>query len=174
MSRLATSRTNQDDRGAAIVEFALISGILIMLLLGTISAGLTISHNISLNNGAREAARFGATLPVDSDISSWLGNVADVAEQATNGDLGDATPGQSICVAYVYPNGADAHDQTVSITETSGVRSTNVGTSCFADGRPATERRVQISLQRQSDIETGIFSHELTLNATAIVRFDRG
>ncbi len=85
MSRLATSRTNQDDRGAAIVEFALISGILIMLLLGTISAGLTISHNISLNNGAREAARFGATLPVDSDIPSWLGNVADVAEQATNG-----------------------------------------------------------------------------------------
>ena len=162
-----------DDRGATLIEFALLSTILVTLLLGTVSVGLSLNRNVSLNAGASESARFGATLPVEGDISSWLEAVADVAKDAASGDLNDSVPGQSICVAYVYPNGADANDRTVSLTETSGSRTTSVGTPCFTDSRPGTERRVQIALQRESEVETGVFSRDVDLGASAVVRFER-
>ena len=79
--------------------------VLVMLLLGTLTAGLAYNRNNSLNNGARESARYGATLPVNDDLAGWLFDVADVARDSTGGNLEAGVPGQQICVAYVYPRG---------------------------------------------------------------------
>ena len=82
-----TDTTEQHERGASLVEFALVLPILAAFLLGTLSAGLAYNRNNSLNNAARESARYAATLPVDGSMSAWLTSVAAVAESAASGDL---------------------------------------------------------------------------------------
>lgn len=168
-----TDTTEQHERGASLVEFALVLPILAAFLLGTLSAGLAYNRNNSLNNAARESARYAATLPVDGSMSAWLTSVAAVAESAASGDLDDGVAGQYVCVAYVHPNGTDADDQTTRLTETAGVQSTAVGSTCFTDGRPDSERRVQIQVQRDTDIEVVLFSSTVTLDGESVVRFER-
>ena len=170
---LATGAPTRE-RGAALVEMALVMPVLMVLLVGMVTAGIAYDRNNSLNNGARESARFGATLPVTSTLSSWLNDVANVAVESASGVLDSSAPGQQVCVAYVYPDGTSSADQTTRIIELSGVRAVTIGSTCFADGRPNSERRVQVTLQRKTDIEAIVFSSTVTLNAQSVTRFERG
>ena len=163
--------TDRTDRGASMVEFALLAPILVVMLLGTITMGLSFNRLNSLNNGARESARYAATLPGGDDLSGWLNAVADVAGSSSN--IGAGTDGQQICVAYVFPDGSETHDQTVAVVETNGTRTLAPGTTCFDDGRPSSERRVQITVERTTNIETGVFSTDITLDARSVARYER-
>ena len=58
-ARWATGRC-QDDRGAAVVEFALVGPLLFTLLMGIIDFGVGLTNEISVHQGVREAARQGA------------------------------------------------------------------------------------------------------------------
>ena len=66
--RLAVSHVHRCDlrfrarrqRGASVVEFAIVLPLLLMFLLGVIDFGSTLSNQISVRQGAREAARQGA------------------------------------------------------------------------------------------------------------------
>jgi len=51
-------RRHREERGAAAVEFALVVPILIVVVLGIVNLGFVLAQQISLNNGARQAARF--------------------------------------------------------------------------------------------------------------------
>jgi Flp pilus assembly protein TadG len=42
------------------VEFALVFPLLVMLLFGIITAGISFAHSLGLTNAVREGARFGA------------------------------------------------------------------------------------------------------------------
>jgi Flp pilus assembly protein TadG len=54
-----TSTRSRDDRGATVVEFALLAPLFIMLVFGVISFGLVFAQQLGLSNGARQAARAG-------------------------------------------------------------------------------------------------------------------
>lgn len=161
------------ERGALLVEFALLAPLLIMLLLGTITMGMDYNRSISLNNSAREAARYGATLPIEGDLQGWLNSIADVARDASAGDLAAGAPGQRICVAYVYPDGTETHDRTMRLVETAGARQLLAGGTCFNDGRGPDERRVQITVERDMQATTGLWSSSGDLTAQSVVRFER-
>jgi Flp pilus assembly protein TadG len=69
-----TSRVRrQRDRGAAAVEFALVSPLLFMLLFGVIDYGLYMADVLSVQQGVSDAARE-ATLSVSSVAASWPGS----------------------------------------------------------------------------------------------------
>lgn len=51
-------RGHREERGVAAVEFALVVPILIVVVLGIVNLGFVLAQQISLNNGARQAARF--------------------------------------------------------------------------------------------------------------------
>jgi hypothetical protein len=73
-----TPRRTRTDKGAVALEFALILPVLAILLLGTVSAGITYSHGIGLSNAVREGARFGATTgtsPSPLTPASWNSTV---------------------------------------------------------------------------------------------------
>ncbi len=59
-------RRNSDDRGAAVVEFALVLPVLIILLLGMVEFARVFNVQISLSNAAREGAR---TMAIENDAT---------------------------------------------------------------------------------------------------------
>ena len=156
------------ERGAALVEMALVLPLLLMLLLGIVSAGIAYNHQLSLTHAAREAGRYGATLPVEPDIGSWLAAVEARAVEAATGSLGAGNP--SVCVAYVHPNGAVPSDQTAKIEN--GLVTSGSGATCFDDGRPNDERRVQVRVERDVDFNALVFQTILRLDSEGVNRFE--
>ena len=51
------SRTRRDDRGAAMVEFAIVLPVLLLILLGIIEFGRAYNTQVSIQAAAREGAR---------------------------------------------------------------------------------------------------------------------
>jgi Flp pilus assembly protein TadG len=147
---------------------ALVLPLLLMLLLGIVSAGIAYNHQLSLTHAAREAARYGATLPVEGTMGDWLNDVEDRAIEAATGSLSAGTPGLYICVAYVHPNGVAANDQTAAMVN----GAVSSGATCFSDGRPADERRVQVEVRRQTDFNAFVFNTTITLDSEAVNRFE--
>ena len=161
------------DRGAALIELAFALPLLMMLILGMASAGIAFNHQLALTHSAREGGRYAATLPVTNFVSmnAWLDAVAlGVLDDAT-GSLGPGVPGHFICVAFVHPNGVAPTDQTNSRTDSGGppIYASN---PCFADGRPAAERRVQVVVGRDTDFNALFFSSTLGLGSEAVNRFE--
>lgn len=77
-----------EDRGAALIEMALVLPLLLMLLVGIFAAarGWQV-HNV-LDHAAREAARHGATLdPWDADVAKGVGLAEIQAASVPTGTL---------------------------------------------------------------------------------------
>lgn len=167
------SNMGSNDRGAALVELAFALPLLLILILGMVSAGVAFNHQLALTHSAREGGRHAATLPVTNfgSMDAWLDAVAvGVVDDAT-GSLGPGIPGHFVCVAYVHPDGVVATDQTRRRIDNGGAPSYD-GAACFADGRPDGERRVQIAVARDTDFNALVFSSTLTLDAQAVSRFE--
>lgn len=169
-----TDRSRLDDRGASVIEFAIVLPLLVMLLFGIITGGQAYNLNNSMNNGGREAARYASTRAVDGNMAGFLNAVADTARDSTSGAMDATVPGQRICVAYVFPDGTAAVDRTTRLVEIAGARTITVGTPCRTDGRPSYERRIQVVLQRDAELEAVVYSQTLNLETTSITRYERG
>jgi Flp pilus assembly protein TadG len=78
LSHSALKRHEQGQRGAAMVEFAIILPLLILLLFGIIEFGLLLFNKQVITNASREGARYGIVARVpryaDSDIESVVNN----------------------------------------------------------------------------------------------------
>lgn len=62
------------DKGQAAAELALLLPLLLLILLGCLDVGRAFSVWLTLTNGAREGARYGASFPVNS-IDANVGNI---------------------------------------------------------------------------------------------------
>jgi len=69
-----TNRRLRDQRGAAVVEFALIVPILVMLVFGIVDFGWAMNRDTLVNNAAREGAREGSLNPVQADVVASVRN----------------------------------------------------------------------------------------------------
>jgi Flp pilus assembly protein TadG len=163
----------EHERGAVLVEGAFLITLLFSLLLGTVTAGIAFSQKTSLQTASREASRFGATLPVNGDMTKYLNEVLEVAKAAAGNDLEASAAGQEICIAYVYPKGTTAADRTTRIVESGGVKGSITAAMCFDDGRPDDERRVQVVTGRVSTIQAAVFSVDVNLSSPSSARFER-
>lgn len=184
-----------DERGAAIVELAIVVPLLFALIFGMFSGGLAYNRKLTLTNAVREGSRYGATLAVAqartqptpactlaSDMQCWLDQVADITQQAAEGELGSSASAREICVAYVHPDGvtASADDKNHKLLRTFSAPdafSTDPGSAtpantCFLDGRPDGERRVQVTAQRDGKLEYLVSSSNLTLSSKSVTRFE--
>ena len=63
------------NRGQALVEFALVLPIALLILLGILQFGFLFSGQIGVINAVRETARYGSTSPINTNS----GNVATTA-----------------------------------------------------------------------------------------------
>lgn len=73
-------RNNEKQKGQAIVEFALLVPVLLILLCGIIEVGFLISDQLLTMHGSREGARYGAVIVADyEDDYDWM--ISDYVEQ---------------------------------------------------------------------------------------------
>lgn len=126
MSR-STHRRCRGERGGALIEFAIILPLLVMLVFGMLSGGIVMDRRASVNHGTREAARYGATVPLEQfgTPDAWADHIQAVAVERSSGVL-DA---EDVCVALM--NGATLEASTD-------------GAACIS-GDIDTGRRVQVT-----------------------------
>lgn len=173
------------DAGASAVEFALLMPIFIMLTFGTLSGGIAFWHHIELTQGARDAARLGATFPIstvdpapagEKSIGDWLTMVATVAATesglASLPDVDAAGSGAFICVAYV----AAADDPIPTSRQIAGISRpsdglASAGEGCFADD--LTEGRVQVLVRRDAELNAVLFNSDLELRTHSSILYER-
>lgn len=165
-----TSRARRD-KGVALVEFALILPLFMMLMLGMFTGGIAYNRKLAMTNASREAARFGATLSVAGagGMTAWLDRVAEVAVGSAEGEMDVGVPGRSVCVAYVHPSGTPAVSRRMQTGSGAAVYSAQ---SCYTDGQTASVPRVQVVLGRTSTMQAMVFSRELNLVSRTVVRFE--
>jgi len=156
------------ERGAALVEFVLLVPLFLILLLGLVSTGIVFNHKLDLVHSAREAARYGAALPVlqctptaNCGGKTWAQLVQSIAAQRSDGDV---TAGQ-VCVALVKGASGTPIDSTFT-TQSDGTR-------CFDDGNADTGTRVQVRIVRANDsINAAFLKIPITLTTTASSKFE--
>lgn len=92
----------RDDRGAAAVEFALVSIPLLMLLIGIVTYGQVFLRQNSLTNAARIGART-AAIEVAANRS---GAIADAQTAAAAATVMPTVAASSVTISSVYWNGS--------------------------------------------------------------------
>lgn len=160
----------RDDRGAVAVEFALVLPVLMTIVLGVVTGGMVLNRQLSVSHAAREAARYGAVLPVDEcqpvtacGGSTWADLVRLVAVQRAGSDVTAA----QVCVALVEGPGAAPVALGTGHTTAGGT------TACYADGSTDTGTRVQVRIARGDRIELFGASVPVTINSSATARAER-
>lgn len=88
------SPRHESERGAALVEFALILPVIVSLLLGLVTGGLAYNKKIALTDAVRGAARYGATL---NDSPTFATSVRDRLVELSATEL----TGSNVCVELV-------------------------------------------------------------------------
>ena len=148
-------RRGAGDRGAALVEFALILPLLAMLVFGMLTGGIVMNKRLSVTHATREAARYGATVPIDQfgTPDAWAGHVRDVAVERSGGVLTAA----QICVALM--------DGAV-------VEASTGGAACIADDIN-TGHRVQVTATLPDQELNGIIVRvPITVESDATAKYE--
>lgn len=157
------------DRGAVLVEFALLLPLFMSLVLGIFSGGLMLSHKMSLTQAAREAARYGATVPQNQCSAScgrypnWASLVQAIAVQRSDGEL----TASGTCVALVSGSGSAPVPVSSDFTTDSG------GKACFADNSADAGLRVQVRTTKPDSMEWFFGSTNVTLSAQSVARYEK-
>ena len=166
------STRDSREQGAALVEFALILPVVLMLIFGMITAGLTYNHKIDLTHAAREGARYGATLaqlqcsgsPNPCGTQTWAQVVQSVVVQRAAGDL----TASQVCVALVTGNPG------ASLGSGFSVNSANADGTCYSDGNGDAGKRVQVAITKTGDtINAVLFRIPVTLTSQATAKFEQ-
>jgi hypothetical protein len=90
-------------RGAVAVEFAVILPVLLMLLFGLTTAGMSITHAIGLSNAVREGSRFGAIAhPDDAKLNftpaQWSTWATGTISRVRGTQFDDPSSSTAVCV----------------------------------------------------------------------------
>jgi hypothetical protein len=103
------ARRAADDRGAALVEFAVVIGVLIYVILGVVSLGVLLAVRHGLDEAAGEAAR-AAAISWDDPATVGVDERVETAEVSLASSGVDCAPGPVTCDVRIEPCTGDARD----------------------------------------------------------------
>ena len=97
----------KDEKGQALVEFAIILPVLLLILLGIIEFGLMLNSYLTIQNASREGARLGivggTTDEIKSNVVSVSPNLnADDLSVTVSPDDADRNSGDTLTVTVNY------------------------------------------------------------------------
>ena len=117
MLKLIRRRTEKGEKGQALVEFALLVPIFLILLFAIVDFGMGFHSWITVTNSAREGARLGAVSATSDEIETRVRDTATLINEDTKmtvtvgcGPWSDppptgtcpSQPGESVVVQVVY------------------------------------------------------------------------
>ena len=171
-----TTRTRtrrRAERGATIVEFALVLPLLMALVIGIVTIGSALNDKQSLTHAAREGSRYGARLPTDQLFAegTWASNVQDITVERSGGDL-DLDSGSTVCVSLVQGSPATTFSGPFPATSYS---TKSDGTPCDPSETYATTEiddglRVQVVVTHPVVIQAIFFSHPVEVASSATMQ----
>jgi Flp pilus assembly protein TadG len=165
------------ERGVAVVEFALVLPLLVMLLLGIVSSGMAYNQKLGLTHATREAARYGAsTSPAQAWASgTWATNVRDMAVARSGGEL----TADQVCVALVVSTSTTASAVYTGSGNPATYYTTNAGGQpCYTDtyaqySSADNGLRVQIAASKPGKIELAVLPPvNITLRSNATAKLE--
>jgi len=183
-----------NERGATLVEFALILPVFLALVLGAFTTAAAYARKQNLVSAAREGTRFAATLPVSpvnsacttgsTDMDKWLNCVKSAVVQAASGDLGTGGTTRYVCIAYINNTGTQQSGVSAADDQTSyAYWDTNdtehgpfVGANsdvCDQSTASSTERQVQVVVKQSATLQVVLATTNLTLKGSSVARFER-
>lgn len=169
--RRRPGQTCARDRGATLVEFALILPVFMMLLFGMITVGLALNDKQQMTHATREGARYAATVPAGQTFASgtWAENVRSVVSDRSVDTLADA----DICVSLVegpvgavVDGNADYSTLVVAGTPQPCIPGQTYPTTANDNGR-----RVQVTATKDAKIDLVLFgSYDVTMDVQATAK----
>ncbi len=155
------------ERGAALVEFAIILPLLMCLLLGIFTGGIAYNRKLSLTGSAREGARYGTTL--DSTDANWATDVQNVVIQQSAGEL----TASQVCVALV--SGPGTAPTVVSGAAGQYVQNPfNSGQPCLnPDNSTDTNTRVQVLVKGTATIQAFFFTVNIGIHSNFVSLYEK-
>ena len=173
-SRREPDVRERDETGAVIVEFALVVPLLLMLLLGVVTVGITYSHANGLTNAVREGSRFGATADASSSVSSAWAD--DVISQVRATQFDDPSKVTTVCV-QLWKIGTGAVAGTGKCATSAGGPSLTLPGSAAASppvpSSPTGSCVVRVIAARKFKINIGLTSWDKVFISSSIARYER-
>ena len=174
-------RTNFQ-KAQALIEFALVSPVLLLLLFGVVDIGRAIFYYDTLNHAAREGARVAvrasSALPTNADVlaavrGQMLG--VPVTEPCPQGPVTNATPPANSAYLYVTePNPPNAAEASPPPNAPGGEYAAVAAGGCSAVNPAGGNQQLQITLRLNLVLITPIVaqatSDHIVVSAAAIFR----
>jgi hypothetical protein len=166
----------------ALIEFALISPVLLLLVFGIIDIGRAVFYYDTLNHAAREGARTAvrasSTLPTNTDVLNTVTQQlvgAPVSEPCPQGPVTSALPPGNTAWMYVTePNPPGSIESNPPMNAPGGEYAANANGSCSAVNPAAGNVPLQVTLRFNLILITPIISQatadHILLSAAAIFR----
>lgn len=163
-------RRGADERGAALVEFALVLPLVVVMTFGMMTSAMAYNNKMDLTHAAREGARYGSTLPLTQcsgspnpcgGTTTWAQLVRSVVVERAMG----AVTAADVCVALVHGSSASVNTPTTSYS--------TGGAVCFPESSGDAGNRVQILITKSdSAIDAVFFRIPLALTSEATAKFE--
>ena len=139
----------------ALIEFALISPVLLLLLFGIIDIGRAVFYYDTLNHAVREGARAavqaGAPLPTNTDVLNVVSRQligAQVTEPCPQGPITTATPPANAAWLYVTePNPPAVAESSPPMNAPGGEYVAAAAGSCSAINPAGNNAQIQVTLR---------------------------
>lgn len=159
------------ERGAVAVEFALVLPLLVMLLLGITTAGLSYSRAIGLTNAVREGARFGATADATNG-NQWA---ADVIARVRATQFDDPSNEATVCAQLWIKGGTTptAGACNVGDAPVSVLNAGSVPPILSSASLPANACIVRVMAARNFSINIGLANWDRVNASSSVARYER-
>ena len=145
------------EAGNAIIEFAIVAPLLLLLVFGIIEFGLTLNHDVDLTNGVREGARQGVVANYTGNDASCTGAGPPAAQLAcfTRRNIG---LGSGTAVSVNFPTGSGyAVGQMMFVCASHPMTSITGLLGPFLKGR-FLHSEVRMRLEQAPGVSPGTFS----------------
>lgn len=156
------------ERGAALIEFALVLPLLMVLIVGMITAGHAYDQKLQVTHAVREGARFAATVSPSqlfSNGDTWANNVRDLVVERSMGELDAA----QVCVSLVEGSPGTVYAGSANYS-TAGSTTPCIAAQGYPISGTDDGMRVQVTASRPGHIDLVVFgdvSFTMSSSATA-------
>lgn len=176
------TRGGTAQRSQALIEFALVSPVLLLLMFGVIDVGRAVFYYDTLNHAAREGARVAVRasnqLPTNNDVvNAVTGQMAGapVSAPCPQGPVTASTPAANSAWVYITePNPPSTVETTPPPNAPGGEYSAPVAGSCSAENPASGNQQLQVTIRFNLVLITPIVAqataNHIVLSAAAVYR----